>query len=78
VQTIEFSLAYHHEEIESPLLGTPLVGKIMETDRLRGYLLPVPACNDEDAFFIGQDEDSTCLDTSVWDAGVDESSGVSA
>jgi hypothetical protein len=78
VQTVNLTFTHLHEEIESPLLGTPLVEQIMETDRLMGHLLPGPACIDEDALFISQDDHSTCLDTSIWDPGTDDSSGVSA
>ena len=42
------------------------------------HLLPGLACTDEDALFIGQDDHSTCLDTSTWDPGADDSSRVSA
>jgi hypothetical protein len=31
VQTVDPTLTYQHEEIESPLLGTPLVEQVMET-----------------------------------------------
>jgi hypothetical protein len=43
-----------------------------------GHLLPGPSCSDEDVPFIGQDDHSTCLDTSIWDPGADDSSRVSA
>jgi hypothetical protein len=43
-----------------------------------GHLLPGPTCSDEDVPFIGQDDHSTCLDTSIWDPGADDSSRVSA
>jgi hypothetical protein len=78
VQTVDPTLTYQHEEIESPLLGTPLVEQVMETYSLRGHLLPGPACSDEGALLIGQDDHSTCLDTSVWDPGIVDSSRVSA
>jgi hypothetical protein len=32
VQTVDLTLTYQHEEIESPLLETPLVEQVMETD----------------------------------------------
>jgi hypothetical protein len=60
------------------LLETPLVEQIVETDRLMEHLLPGSACIDEDALFISQDDHSTCLDTSIWDPGADDSSRVSA
>jgi hypothetical protein len=50
----------------------------VETDRLMEYLFPGSACIDGDALFIGQDDPSTCLDTSIWDPGADDSSRVSA
>jgi hypothetical protein len=77
MQTVDPTLTYQHEEIESHLLGTPLVEQIIETYSLRGHLLPRPACSDEDALFISQDDHSTCLDTSIWDPGADDSSRVS-
>jgi hypothetical protein len=49
VQTVDLTLTYQHEEIESPLLETPLVEQVMETDSLMGHLLPGSACSDEDA-----------------------------
>jgi hypothetical protein len=67
-----------HEETESPLLETPLVERIMETDRLMEHLLPGSTCSEEDALFIGQDDHSTCLDTSIWDPGADDSSRLSS
>jgi hypothetical protein len=78
VQTVDLTHTDQHEEIESQLLETPLVEQIVETDRLMGHLLPGSACIDEDALFIGQDDHSTCLDTSIWDPGADDSSRVSA
>jgi hypothetical protein len=78
LETVDIIHTYQHEEIESPLLETPLVEETMETDILMGHLLPGSACNDEDALLSGQDDHSTCLDTSVWDPGADDSSQVSA
>jgi hypothetical protein len=49
----------------------------VENDKLMGQLLPRSACIDEDALFISQDDHNTCLDTSIWDLGVDDSSRVS-
>ena len=43
-----------------------------------GHLLPGPTCSDEDVPLIGQDDHSTCLDTSIWDPGANDSSRVSA
>jgi hypothetical protein len=59
-------------------LETPLVEQMVETDRLRGHLLPGSACIGEDALFISQDDHSRCLDTSIWDPSADDSSRVSA
>jgi hypothetical protein len=67
-----------YEESGSPLLETPLFDQVVETDSLMGHLLPGPVCSDEDAPLIGRDDHSTCLDTSVWDPGADDSSRVSA
>jgi hypothetical protein len=53
VQTVDPTLTYQHEEIESPLLGTPLVEQDMETYSLMGHLLPQLACSEEDVPFIG-------------------------
>jgi hypothetical protein len=69
---------YQHEDIESPLLETPLVEQVMEIDRLMGHLLPGPTCSDENALLIGRDDHSSCLDTSVWDPGAVDSSRMSA
>jgi hypothetical protein len=66
------------EEIESQLLETPLVEKIAEADRLMEHLLPGSVCIDEDALFSSQDDHSTCLDTTLWDLGADDSSRLSA
>jgi len=59
-------------------LETPLVEKILETNRLMGHLLPGSTCIEKDALFISQDDHSTCLDTYIWDPGADDSSRVSA
>jgi hypothetical protein len=55
-----------------------LFDHVGETDILMGHLLPGPVDSDEDALLIGQDGHSTCLDTSVWDPGADDSNRVSA
>jgi hypothetical protein len=59
-------------------LEIPLVEQIGETDKLMEHLLPRSACIDENSLFIGQDDHSTCLNTSIWDPGADDSSRVSA
>jgi hypothetical protein len=78
VQTVDLTHTDQHEEIESQFLETPLVEQVVDVDRLMEHLFPVSACTDEDALFIGQDDHSTCLDTSTWDPGADDSSRVSA
>jgi hypothetical protein len=78
LETVDLTHTYQHEDIESPLLETPLVDQVMETGRLMGHLLPGLTCSDEDAFLIGQDDHRTCLGTSVWDPGANDSSKVSA
>jgi hypothetical protein len=59
-------------------LETPLVEQIVEADRLMEHLLPRSVCIDEDALFSSQDDHSTCLDTTLWDPGADDSSKLSA
>jgi hypothetical protein len=78
VQIVDLTHTDQHEEIESQFLETPLVEQVMDTDRLMEHLLPGLACIDEDALFSSQDDHSTCLVTSIWDPGVDDSSRVSA
>jgi hypothetical protein len=50
----------------------------VETDSLLGHLLPGSIYSDEDALLIGQNDHSTCLDTSVWNPGADDITRVSA
>jgi hypothetical protein len=76
--TIDPTHTYQYEESGSLPLETPLFDQAGETDSLMGHLLPGPACSDEDVPLIGQDDHSTCLDTSVWDPGVDDSSRMNA
>jgi hypothetical protein len=64
--------------MESQLLETPLVEKIVEADRWMEHLLPGSDCMDEDALFSIQDYHSMCLDTSIWDLGTNDSSRLSA
>jgi len=66
------------EEMESQLLETPVVEQMAEVDRWMEHLLPGSDCMDEDALFGSQDDDSTCLDTAIWDPGADDSSRLSA
>jgi hypothetical protein len=49
----------------------------VETDRLMENLLPRSTCSDEDALLISLDDHITCLDTYIWDPGIDDSSRVS-
>jgi hypothetical protein len=42
------------------------------------HLLPRSVCIDEDALFRNQDDHNMCLDTTLWDPGVDYSSRLSA
>jgi hypothetical protein len=78
LEIVDLTHTYQYEESESPLLEIPLMDQVVETDNLLGHLLPGSIYNDEDAFLIGQNDHSTCLDTSVWDPGVDNISRVSA
>jgi hypothetical protein len=66
------------EEMESQLLETPVVEHMAEVDRWMEHLLLGSDCMDEDALFGSQDDDSTCLDTTIWDPGADDSSRLSA
>jgi hypothetical protein len=78
LEIVELTRTYQYEESESPLLEIPLMHQVVETDSLLGHLLPGSIYSDEDAFFIGRDDHSTCLDTSVWDPGTYDISRVSA
>jgi hypothetical protein len=78
VQVVDPTLTDQHEEIESHLLETPLVEQIVETDRVMEHLLLGSTCINEEALFSSRDDHSTCLDTSTWDLGADDSSRVSA
>jgi hypothetical protein len=78
LQTGDLTHTNQPEEIESQFLETPLVEQIVDVDELMEHLLPGSACIDEDALFSGQDDHGTCLDTSTWDPGVDDSSRLSA
>jgi hypothetical protein len=42
------------------------------------HLLPRLVCIDENALFSSKDDHSTCLDTTLWDPGTDDSSKLSA
>jgi hypothetical protein len=78
VQKVDLTHAYQHEEIESQIWETPLVEKIGEVDRLLEHLLSGLSCSDVDALLVSRDDHSTCLDTSIWDPGANDSSRVSA
>jgi hypothetical protein len=75
---MEQAQLHREKEIESQLLETPLVEQIAEVDRLMEHLLPRSVCIDEDALFSNQDDHNTCLDTTLWDPGADDSSRLSA
>jgi hypothetical protein len=66
------------EESGSRPLETPLFDQVVETDNFMGHLLPGLVCSDEDVPLNGWDGHNTCLDTSVWDPGANDSSRVSA
>jgi hypothetical protein len=55
-----------------------MVEQMAKVHRWMGHLFPGSYCIDEDALFGSQDDDSTCLDTTIWDPGVDDSSRLSA
>jgi hypothetical protein len=76
LETVDLTHVY--EGSGSPLLETPLFDQVAETDNLMGHLLPGPTCSDDDVPLIGQDDHSTCLDTSVWVPRTNVSSRVSA
>ena len=78
MEALEYIHTYHYEESDSPLIGILLLDWVVETDNLLGYSFPGSVYSDEDALLIGRDDHSTCLDTSVWDPGADDSSRVSA
>jgi hypothetical protein len=78
VLTIDLTHTYQYEESESLFSETPLFDQVAETDSLMGHLLPELVDSDVDALLIGWDNHSMCLDTFVWDPGIDDSSRVSA
>jgi hypothetical protein len=78
LEIVNLTHTYQYVESESPLLEIPLMDQVVETDSLLGQLLPRSIYSDEDAFLIGRDDHSPCLDTSVWDLGEDDISRVSA
>jgi hypothetical protein len=69
---------YQYGESDSPLLESPLIDQVGETERLMGHLPLGPVYSDEDAFLVGRDDHITCVDTSVWDLSVDDISRVNA
>jgi hypothetical protein len=78
IQGVDLTHTGQPEEMESHLLETPLVEKVVEADRLMEHLLPGSTCIDEDALFSIQDDHSMCLDIAIWDPGADDSSRLSA
>ena len=55
-----------------------MVEQIAEVDRWMEHLLPGSDFIDEDALFSIHDDHSICLDTTIWDPGVEDSSRLSA
>ena len=55
-----------------------MVEQMAEVDRWMEHLLLGSTCMDEDALFGSQDDDSTCLDTTIWDPSAYDSSRLSA
>ena len=55
-----------------------MVEQMEEVEKWMEHLFPGSHCMDEDALFGSQDDDSTCLDTTIWDPGTDDSSRLSA
>jgi hypothetical protein len=78
LEIVDLTHTYQYDKSESPLLEIPLMDQVVETDSLLGHLLPGSIYSDEDALLIGRDDHGTCLDTSVWDPGTDDTSRVSA
>jgi hypothetical protein len=78
IPTVDLTHTNQPEEMESQLLKTPLVEQVAKADRLMEHLLPGSACIDEDALFSIQDDHSICLDTTIWDLGVEDGSRMSA
>jgi len=78
VQGVDLTQTGQPEGMESQLLETPLVEQIVEANRWMEHVLPGSYCIDEDALFSIQDDHSMCLDTTIWDVGVDDSSRLSA
>jgi hypothetical protein len=78
LETDDYIHTYQYGESESPLLMSPLIDQVVDTDNLLGYLLPGSIYGNEDGLLIGRDDHSTCLDTSVCDPGTNDISRVSA
>jgi hypothetical protein len=78
LEIVDLTHTYQYEESESALSEIPLMEQVVETDNLLGHLLPGSIYSDEDALLIGQNDHRMCLDTFVWDPGVDDISRVSA
>ena len=69
LEIVDLTHTYQYEESESALLEIPLMDQVVESDILLGHSLPGLIYSDEDALLIGQNDHSTCMDTSVWDPG---------
>jgi hypothetical protein len=65
LEIVDLTHTYQYEESESTLLEIPLMDQVVESDILLGHSLPGLIYSDEDALLIGQNDHSTCLDTSV-------------
>jgi hypothetical protein len=78
LEIVYLTHTYQYEESESPLLEIPLMDQVVERNILLGHSLPGSIYSDEDSLFIGQNDHSMCLDTSVWYLGIDNISRISA
>jgi hypothetical protein len=78
LETDDYIHTFQYGESESPLLGSPLIDQVVETDMSMGYLLPGPIYSDGDAFLVCRDSHITCMDTSVWDPSADDIGRMSA
>jgi hypothetical protein len=78
VKVVDPTLTGQHEEIESHLLEASVVEQIVDADRLMEHVLLGSDCIDEDALFSIQDDHSMCLDTTIWDLGIEDGSRMSA
>jgi hypothetical protein len=68
---------FQYGESESPILWSPLIDQVVETDISMGHLLQGSSYSDGDAFLVCRDGHITNMDTSVWDLGTYDISRVS-